>query len=203
MSQQTYLGRVTWILHRNDAKANSIKPGPPGVVTGVDSLFSCMSVILQSPVSVLHVAFALLALASGTWVVWHPKGTAQHRRVGYVYVASMGVVLATAFGIYRLFGRFGVVHWGAVACTISLLIGMGAAWGRTYLRDWLRWHYFGLSGSVAGLYTTFLIEATYRLFPLRYFWWTTVGTSMLTLGLAAVIMYRQWDRYVTKTACPV
>ena len=64
------------------------------------------------PVSLIHFGFAGLALLTGTWVVMTPKGTARHRLVGYVYVVSMIGVLTTAFGMYYLFGRFGIVHWG-------------------------------------------------------------------------------------------
>lgn len=164
-----------------------------------------MTSIVHSPVSVLHLCFALLALSSGTYILLNPKGTAQHRSVGYVYVVSMLVVLTTAFGIYHLFGRFGIVHWGAVACLVALLAGMGAVWLRASLRWWLLWHYLGLNLSVAGLYATFLVEATYRLFPMRYFWWTTVGTSMVVFAAAGWLMYRHRDTYRTlqpKTAYP-
>lgn len=145
--------------------------------------------IILSPVSWLHIAFALLALLAGSYILWAPKGTARHRLIGYVYVGSMLVVLTTAFGIYHLFGRWGIVHWGAVACCLALTWGMAAVWFRTYLRDWLRWHYFGLSASVAGLYTTFIVEATYRLFPAAYFWWTTTGTAALMLAVAGGLIY--------------
>ncbi|CCH02239.1 hypothetical protein FAES_4239 [Fibrella aestuarina BUZ 2] len=145
--------------------------------------------IALSPVSWLHIGFALLALLTGSYILWAPKGTTRHRQVGYLYVGSMLVVLTTAFGIYHLFGHFGIVHWGAVACWLALSGGMAAVWLRTYLRDWLRWHYFGLSASVAGLYTTFIVEATYRLFPAAYFWWTTMGTATLVLTLAGGLIY--------------
>ena len=113
----------------------------------------------------------------------------------------MLVVLTTAFSIYHLFGRFGIVHWGAVACLLALSAGMGAAWLRPYLRHWLRWHYLGLNASVAGLYATFLVEATYRLFPMRYFWWTTVGTSMGVFAVAGWLLYRHWDAHAGKAVC--
>lgn len=142
-----------------------------------------------SPVSLVHIGFALLALLTGSYTLLNPKGTARHRLVGYLYVGSMLVVLTTAFGIYHLFGRFGIVHWGAVACWLALGGGMAAVWLRTYLRDWLRWHYIGLSLSVTGLYATFIVEATYRLFPAAYFWWSTVGTATLVLGIASRLIY--------------
>jgi uncharacterized membrane protein len=149
-----------------------------------------MNELIKSPISLIHISSALVALLTGTWVVLTPKGTVRHQRVGYLYIASMMVVLTTAFGIYRLFGRFGIVHWGAVFDWLALAGGIGVVWFRAYVRNWLLWHYMGMSLSVMGLYTTFIVEATYRLFPPSYFWWTTVGTSMVVFGVGAWLIYR-------------
>lgn len=103
----------------------------------------------------------------------------------------MMIVLTTAFSIYRLFGHFGIVHWGAVFTWLALAMGVGVVWLRAYIRNWLLWHYLAMNSSVTGLYTTFIVESTYCLFPPHYFWWTTVGTSIVVLGLAGWIIYRQ------------
>ncbi|XWW44886.1 hypothetical protein JYG30_19405 [Fibrella sp. USSR17] len=147
-----------------------------------------MDDINHSPVSLIHIGFAITALLTGTLVILMPKGTVRHQHVGYAYVASMMVVLTTAFGIYRLFGRFGIVHWGALFSWLALIGGVGAAWFRTYLRNWLNWHYLGMCLSVTSLYATFVVEATYRLFPLHLFWWTTVGTSMAVFSIAGWVI---------------
>lgn len=149
-----------------------------------------MDELLRSPISLIHLGFAMVALATGTLVILKPKGTAQHQQVGYVYVISMMVVLTTAFGIYRLFGRFGIVHWGAVFSWLALVGGVGVVWLRAHLRNWLFWHYLGMSLSVMSLYTTFVVEATYRLFPARFFWFTTLGTSLVVLAVGGLLIYR-------------
>ncbi len=146
--------------------------------------------LIKSPVSLIHISSALLALLTGTWVILTPKGTVRHQRVGHVYVVSMMVVLTSAFGIYRLFGRFGIVHWGAVFDWLALAGGIGVVWFRAHLRNWLLWHYLGMSLSVTGLYTTFIVESTYRLFPPHLFWWTTLGTSLVVFSLAGWVIYR-------------
>ena len=148
-----------------------------------------MNEILKSPISLIHLGFALVALVTGTLVVVGPKGTARHQQVGYAYVASMMVVLTTAFGIYRLFGRFGIVHWGAVFSWLALVGGIGTVWLRAHVRNWLLWHYLGMSLSVMSLYTTFIVEATYRLFPPRLFWWTTLGTSLVIFVVGGLLIY--------------
>lgn len=144
-----------------------------------------MLVILHSPASGVHVAAALLALVAGTYIMATPKGTRRHRWVGRMYVGSMVVLLATAFRIYFLFGRFGIVHWGALGSVCTLLVGIGAIALRPVLRAWLRWHYLGMGASVLSLYAAFLVESTYRFFSPAYFWW-------VTLGPAAVLIIGSW-----------
>jgi len=69
-----------------------------------------MILLLHLPVSTLHL---LAALVAGTAVLYLPKATVGHRRMGWAYVGIMGVVLLTAFGIYTLFGRCkALVHAG-------------------------------------------------------------------------------------------
>jgi len=95
-----------------------------------------MTELGHSPASVVHVVATLIALATGTSSLLVAKGTCHHRRLGRDYVGSMLVVLASAFGIYTLFGRFGIVHWGAVGSALALLAGTGAVARRATLRAW-------------------------------------------------------------------
>lgn len=125
--------------------------------------------ILHSFTSVVHLAAALTAMLTGTAVLLLPKGTAKHRRLGWVYVVSMAVLLITAFRIYALFGRFGIIHWGAVGSALTLLLGLLPIALRASLPSWLRWHYIGMGASVTGLYAAFLVESTYRIFPADWF----------------------------------
>ena len=119
-----------------------------------------MDEISRSPISLTHISFAIAALLSGTLVLLLPKGTVRHQRVGHAYVASMMVVLTTAFGIYRLFGCFNFVYWAAVLSWMALPGGLGAVWLWTYLRHWLRWYYLGMSLSVSGLDGIFVVKVT-------------------------------------------
>lgn len=59
-------------------------------------------------IGLLHLAAAIIALICGTLVLYMNKGTAKHKKVGYVYTGSMLIVIITAFGIYRLFNGFGL-----------------------------------------------------------------------------------------------
>jgi hypothetical protein len=154
-----------------------------------------MAALLHSSVSMIHLLAALLALVTGTAALYLPKATSVHRFLGWTYAGSMGVVLLTAFGIYTLFGRFGIVHWGAVGSAGALLLGIGAVVGRSVLPAWLRWHYVGMGASVTGLYAAFVVESTYRLFPAAYFWWSTLGPGVLVLLLGSWLLYRRYPAW--------
>lgn len=151
-----------------------------------------MGSILHTPVSGLHLLAALTAMGAGTYVLLNPKGTPAHRLMGRVYVVAMVVLLLTAFGIYALFGRFGVIHWGAAGSVAALLLGTMPVVGRSVIADWLRWHYVGMGASVTGLYAAFLVESTYRLFPSAYFWWVTMGAANAVFVTGTWLLYRHW-----------
>ncbi|RZK49244.1 MAG: hypothetical protein EOO59_16465 [Hymenobacter sp.] len=153
-----------------------------------------MHALLQHPTSIVHVLSALVALATGTAVLRRRKGTRGHRRLGWLYVGSMGLALGTAFGIYTLFGGFGLVHWGALAAGGLLALGVAAPLGRAWLPDWLRWHYLGLGGSLVGAYAALAAEITYRLLPPAYFWWATLGPAGAVLLLGGGLLHRHYAR---------
>lgn len=148
-----------------------------------------MNHILHSPVSVVHLMAALLAVTTGTYILLTPKGTTVHRRVGRVYVVAMVILLTTAFGIYALFGRFGVIHWGAVGSVVALLAGMLPVALRRMLPDWLRWHYAGMGASVTGLYAAFVVESTYRFFPAEWFWYVCMGGANTVFLLGGYLLW--------------
>jgi uncharacterized membrane protein len=156
-----------------------------------------MPSFLHSPVSVVHLFAVLLALATGTAVLFKPKGTLYHRRLGWAYVGSMSIILLTAFQIYFLFGRFGIVHWGAVASTAALLLGTGAAVFRSVVVAWRQWHYFGMGASVTGLYAALVVESTYRFFPATYFWWSTLGPASVIFLAGGLLLHRHYPTWNT------
>lgn len=159
-----------------------------------------MPVILHSATSIVHLLAVGLALLAGTAILFRPKGTLGHRRLGQLYVGSMAVSLLTAFGIYALFGRFGIVHWGAVASVVALLVGVGSVWCRSVVASWLRWHYFGMGASVTGLYAALVVESTYRFFPATYFWQSTLGPASGVFLAGGVLLYRHYPTWASALA---
>jgi uncharacterized membrane protein len=140
----------------------------------------------------MHLAATLLALLTGTYSLLAPKGTPRHRYLGLAYVGSMGVVLSTAFCIYTLFGRFGIVHWGAMGSAVALLVGAGSVALRAVVRRWRQWHYLGMGASVVSLYAALAGESIYRLLPATYFWWSTLGPASAVLLIGTLLLYQYY-----------
>ena len=65
------------------------------------------SVVIQ-----LHLPAALLALGLGAVQLAAAKGTASHRRLGYLWASVMAVVAISSFFIFelRLWGPFSPIH---------------------------------------------------------------------------------------------
>ncbi len=152
--------------------------------------------IYSSPIGLIHLIASIIALIAGTWVILTQKGTAIHRKIGYVYALSMTVLIITAFMIYRLFGGFGIFHIAAIISTIALLGGMVPAILRKPEMKWLGLHYNFMYWSVMGLYAAFMAEILTRAPFVKGF--TAVGLATLgVMGLANVfylVYKKRWQK---------
>jgi uncharacterized membrane protein len=110
-----------------------------------------------------HTIAASTALVAGAAVLLTRKGTRRHRQLGWVYVVSMLLLNGTALLIYRLFGRFGPFHVGAIFSFITVVAGTAAALAARRARarrdpvararvlerhyQWMTWSYVGLAAA--------------------------------------------------------
>ena len=152
--------------------------------------------IFSGTLGFTHTLFAVIAMISGIWVVVSTKGGLRHKQLGYIYVASMLLMLLTAFGIYRLFGRFGVFHGLAIVSFLTLVAGMYPALKRK--PNWLAQHYRLMSWSVAGLYAAFVAEVAVRFFPREYFSWIVAIGSFVVIGTSAFLIYGRRKQILRK-----
>jgi len=155
-----------------------------------------------SGVGVIHFIASIFALIFGTWILVAKKGTASHRKIGYLYAFSMLILIATAFMIYRLFGRFGVFHVLAIVSLLTLLGGMIPAVLRKP-KNWFGLHFSFMYWSVFGLYAAFMAEMSVRL-PIRttltspktFFTVVTVATiaTMLIGEIIFIKNKKKWQK---------
>lgn len=147
-----------------------------------------------------HLFTALAALIAGTFVLASTKGTKQHKRVGYAYVALMVLVCSSALCIYRLTGSFGVFHVTAIvgfitlACGITpmLIPGLNARYRAVHI--WFMYY------SVLGLYAAFASELFVRV-PNQPFYamvGVTTGTIFLVGTFFIVAKEKSWTKFFSQ-----
>lgn len=142
----------------------------------------------MNPLGLFHTTCALLALASGAAVLMRRKGTRSHRRLGWLYVASMLALNGTALMIYRLFGGFGPFHVAAVASLLTVVAGIVPAYRRKPA-NWVEHHYAYMTWSYVGLWAAAVAEVGTRVPGFR-FWWAVMAGTVAVLGIGAVMIRR-------------
>lgn len=102
-------------------------------------------------VSFVHTLLGIACLAVGAGMIVLPKGTRLHRHTGRVYVGLMTVLLLTSFGIFELFGGFGVFHAMSIISGLTLAAGGAAVLLRSRIAGWVEYHYHFMLWSYLGL----------------------------------------------------
>jgi uncharacterized membrane protein len=149
----------------------------------------------------LHLATALIALAAGGWVVLRQKGTTAHRRVGWLYAASMLIMNVTALLIYRLTGTFGPFHVAALASLATLIAGIIPAWRRRPVGNWIEHHYYWMAYSYLGLIAAAVAETATRVpavqavagGPTPMFWTIVVIATIAVFIIGARVIRRRFQ----------
>jgi len=153
------------------------------------------------PMGQIHLASAIVALAAGAWVVLRPKGTATHRRIGWVYAFSMLTLNVTALMIYRLTGTFGPFHIAALLSLATLIAGIIPAWRRRPAGKWLDHHYFWMAYSYLGLLAATVAETATRVpsvqafagGPTPMFWIVVVLASVAVFIVGGRVIRRRFE----------
>jgi uncharacterized membrane protein len=154
----------------------------------------------MSPFGQVHFLTAIVALASGAWVLLRRKGTARHRQAGWLYVASMLALNVSALWIYRLTGTFGPFHFAALISLTTLIAGVVNARRRLRGdRNWLPRHYFYMTWSYLGLAAAAVAETATRVpalqavagGPTAAFWTAVVVASVAVFAIGAMMIRRK------------
>jgi uncharacterized membrane protein len=154
-----------------------------------------------------HSVAAVAALVAGAAVLLTRKGTRRHRQLGWAYVVSMLLLNVTALLIYRLFGRFGPFHVGAVFSFVTVVAGTAAALGARRARARhdtvararaLERHYQLMTWSYVGLAAAAVSEIATRMPTLRprpdqvlAFGVTVAVATILVVGIGAQLIRRR------------
>jgi len=142
-----------------------------------------------------HLVFSVLSLIFGSFILFSTKGTSLHKKVGYAYVVCMVWVIATAFMLYNLTGKFNMFHIAALVSTVTLLAGMLPIITKKPVESFMSLHLSFMYWSVIGLYGAFVSETLVRI-PSSPFWemvGLATGTVMLIGGIVFGFKKKQWE----------
>jgi len=155
-----------------------------------------MKHLIGDTTGLIHLIASCLALISGTMILGFKKGTALHKKIGYVYVVSMGVLIITAFMIFRLFGGWGIFHYTTLVSLVTILLGMVPIWTKRPINKWQNLHFSFMYWSVMGLYAAFVAEILTRVPQTPFF--SMVGISiaiiMIIGGICFGIKSKKWEK---------
>ncbi len=143
--------------------------------------------MIQSTEGLIHFIAGIVALVTGTGVLFLKKGTKPHVRIGYVYMVSMIILLVSSFMIYRLFDGWGVFHYASIISSISVLLGIVPPIFLRHKPYWVRLHFTAMYWSVIGLWSAFIAEMSVRI-PENSFMWT-VGVAFGAVMFIGVIIF--------------
>lgn len=129
----------------------------------------------------IHLIASIIALITGTLVLLTKKGTKRHKQIGYAYVVSMGILILTAFMIYRLFGGWGIFHYTTVVSLLTVGLGMIPIWTKRPVKKWKYLHFSFMYWSVMGLYAAFAAEVLTRIPETPFFGMVGIATGIIMI----------------------
>lgn len=138
-------------------------------------------------VSLLHIGFAVVAILTGCIVLLRVKGTRVHRRLGFLYFASMVILNVSSFFIFSLTGEASPFHALAAFSLLTVLIGYAAAAWRTPRGGWLELHQQFMAWSYIGLLAAAAAEAAVRI-PETRFWWAVAAASFTVIAAGGIVL---------------
>ncbi|WBU90804.1 DUF2306 domain-containing protein [Cellulophaga omnivescoria] len=140
-----------------------------------------MESIVGNEIGLVHLISSCFALIFGTYILIAKKGTKRHIKIGYLYVISMGILILTAFMIYRLFNAWGIFHYTTLLSLITIILGMVPIWTKKPEDSWKYLHFTFMYWSVIGLYAAFAAEILTRIPKTPFFGMVGIATGGIML----------------------
>lgn len=154
-----------------------------------------MENLVGDTIGLIHLISSLFALIFGAMVLIMKKGTKRHKQIGYAYVLSMAILLATAFMIYRLFNGWGIFHYATIASLVTTALGMIPVWTKKPTNTWGFRHFSFMYWSVIGLYAAFASEVLTRIPDTTFFGMVGIATGIIMI-LGGVIFSRNKPKWI-------
>lgn len=152
---------------------------------------------VNSSLGWFHLTASVVAMITGAYVLFTTKGTKAHKKIGYIYVASMVLVCGSALGIYNLTGEFGLFHVFAFVGFATLIAGMAPLMLNGIRKEYRVFHLWFMYYSVLGLYAAFASEMSVRIPDKPFYLMVGVATASIFLLGSVFIFWKEkvWSRY--------
>jgi uncharacterized membrane protein len=98
----------------------------------------------------IHTLFSILALLTGI-IFLMPKGTKLHKKLGYGYSCSMIICVTTSFGLFKIWGHFGVYHVLSIVSFVTLMFALFFPLFGRHRKGWVQSHLIWMGYSYVGL----------------------------------------------------
>ncbi len=147
---------------------------------------------------VVHTTFSILALLAGL-IFLLPKGTKKHKKIGYIYSISMILCVVTSFGLFNLWGSFGVYHVLSIVSFLTLVIALYFPLFGRKNKKWILQHSIWMGYSYVGL----IMAAGSHLFGVFPDWpnWLRIGLFwVLPYFTGSVLIFKNKDSRADKAA---
>ncbi len=138
--------------------------------------------------SYLHLITAIIALFTAAIVLFAPKGTRIHKRMGYVFAVSLLLVNVTAAFMYNLTETVNFLHVFIILSFFSLSSGMWAAIRRKS-PNWLTRHITGMNSAALGVWAAGFAELTVRVLPAFLTQAQVIGVA---IGFGVLAFFAIW-----------
>jgi uncharacterized membrane protein len=111
----------------------------------------------------LHSVLAMFCILVGLIQLLRPKRGPAHRARGYAFVYAMLVVDGTALSLYLFTGQFNVLHVGAIANLICIVMAIVPMLRNPRPKNWKFHHYYWIAWSYVGLMSAGATQLVTRL----------------------------------------
>lgn len=141
----------------------------------------------------IHTVLAMFGILVGLIQFLRPKRGPTHRARGYAFVYAMLVADGTALLVFQFTGRFNILHAGAVANLVCIILAIVPVLRTPRRWNWKNQHYYWMSWSYVGLLAaaaTELVVRTGHLATRGQAWMATAAVSVLVTAIGYVLIKR-------------
>ena len=141
----------------------------------------------------LHSVLAMFCVIVGLLQLLRPKRGAGHRARGYAFVYAMLVTDGTALLLYRFTGQFNVLHVGAIANLICIVMAIVPMLRNPRPKNWKYYHYYWIAWSYVGLMSAAATQLVVRLgLPTTHgqAWVVTLAATRAVSAIGYVLIER-------------